>query len=98
MPARQATIAVSTRAVPVTATMEGSGESKRKRDQALGHPIRQTILELLRDSELGIEEIRNGIPNDPAQSVVAYHLGILRGADLIEVIGNMHRRKRNPPS
>lgn len=59
--------------------------------QALAHPVREEIADMLTDRELTPAEIRGNLPAEPTLSTVAYHLAILERAAVVERLGGVCR-------
>jgi hypothetical protein len=72
-------------------------EDKRARrieqvkERAREHPLRATLLDLLRDDELGATELRSRLPGRPLLATVAYHLRVLEEANMVGVVGGLYR-------
>jgi hypothetical protein len=50
----------------------------RQREEALRHPTRRALLELLGKGDLTTRELRDRLPGEPSLSEVVYHLAVLR--------------------
>ena len=72
---------------------EQSGRARRvrRRERAREHPLRVTLLDLLRDDELAAAELRSRLPGEPPLSMVGYHLRVLQEAEMIGVVGGLYR-------
>lgn len=61
------------------------------RERAREHPLRATLLDLLRDDELAATELRSRLPGGPPLSTVVYHLRVLQQAEMVGVVGGLYR-------
>ena len=72
-------------------------ERKRKSpaERAREHPVRVSILAVLSKDGDGLtaEQVRDELPGDRPPGAVAYHLKVLRGADLLHVDGEGDARR-----
>ncbi len=64
---------------------------EQTRERAREHPLRATLLDLLRDDELAATELRSRLPGRPPLSMVAYHLWVLEEANMVGVVGTLYR-------
>jgi Helix-turn-helix domain len=67
------------------------GRSEQVRERAREHPLRATLLDLLRDDELAVAELCSRLPEGPPLSTVIYHLRVLRQAEMVGVVGGLYR-------
>jgi hypothetical protein len=61
------------------------------KEQVGEHPLRVTLLDLLRDHELAAPQLRSRLPEKPPLSMVAYHLRVLQEAEMVDVVGGLYR-------
>ena len=61
------------------------------RERTHEHPLRVTLLDLLRDDELAAPELRSRLPEKPPLSAVAYHLRVLQEAEMVDAVGGLYR-------
>jgi DNA-binding transcriptional ArsR family regulator len=64
---------------------------ERARERAREHPLRITLLDLLRDDELSAPELRSRLSEQAPLSTVAYHLRVLQEAEMVDVVGGLYR-------
>jgi DNA-binding transcriptional ArsR family regulator len=64
--------------------MGKAADRDRQREKALQHPTRQTLLKMLGDEgDRDVHALSALLPDDPSVSAVAYHLRVLRVAELV---------------
>lgn len=63
----------------------------REREQALRHPIRRALWDVLDGEECTLSELGTALPDAPSLSAVAYHLSMLQKVELVACIGGVYR-------